>query len=254
MIPKLPDAGFRILEEQANNLLSPTTKEIGGLLGDVANLGRFYMTQNLEKIFKQWAESRNGRILGGEEFKKVMPLLPLASMVSDHELQERWAALMESTATGDGSLPSFGQTLAQLTSEEVRYLDRLWNVVSAPTDELLIVEPQRRPLSYSTLVMTFDPTINTGVSPAELKVFEDRVTAEQNANYERLGRAALVIDDLVRLAIIVEEHIAEPDRFLSLYGDRKIPFERSQTVLRSQYSFSQYGVFFMRAVEVGDSS
>ena len=34
-----------------------------------------------------------------EAFKKIMPLLPLASMVSNDELQEKWALLMESTAT-----------------------------------------------------------------------------------------------------------------------------------------------------------
>jgi hypothetical protein len=247
MIPKLPDAGLKILEEQANNLLSPTIKEIGGLLGDVANLGRFYMTQNLEKIFEKWARSRDGHALGREEFKRVMPLLPLASMVSDDQLQERWAALMESTATADGCLPSFGQTLAQLTSEEVRFLDRLRKLVSMPTDFLSMNRPAREPLSYTNLVRVFDADINTGVSSAEWKLFKERLTDEQKANYERLGRAELAIEDLVRLGIISEDQVEEPDPI----GDSKSPFARSQTILRSQYSFSQYGVFFMRAVTAG---
>jgi hypothetical protein len=246
---------LKILEfEPVKDLLSPSSKEIGELLGTVANLGRFYMTQNLERIFTQWAQFRHGRSLGEHEFKKVMPLLPLASMVSDEELQKRWALLMEDAATNEGCLPSFGQTLAQLTAEEVHYLDRLWKFVSARTDDfldLVMIEPHRQPLPYSTLVMTFDPAINPGVNAAEMKVFSDRLTEAQKANFERLRRAGLLIDDLIRLGIIVEEQMAEPERFLPLYGDKKIPFERSQTVLRSQYSFSQYGVSFMCAVTAG---
>jgi hypothetical protein len=244
----LSDA-IKILEsEPAKNLLSPVTKEIGEFLGTVANLARFYATENLERIFKRWASFRgHAHPLSAEEFKKVMPLLALASMVSDEELQERWAVLMESTATDEGCLPSFGQTLAQLTSEEVRYLDRLWKVVCEPTDHLSVNRPGREPLSYINLVQVFDPDINTGVNPAEWKLFQKQFTDEQKADYERFGRAELAIEDLIRLGIIGEDQVAEPDRYLPL-GDTKIPAGRSQTVLRSQYSFSQYGVYFMQAV------
>src|SRR5216683_6829015 len=116
----LSDAIKILVSEPANNLLSPVTKEVGELLGTIANLAGFYMTGNLESIFTKWAKfRRGGRKLDAEEFKKVMPLLQLASMVSDDELQGNWAALMENTAVQGGCLPSFGQTLSQLTAEEV---------------------------------------------------------------------------------------------------------------------------------------
>ncbi|MGB6481997.1 MAG: hypothetical protein WBE86_00765 [Candidatus Acidiferrales bacterium] len=49
----LPDAISGILNsEPAKNLLSPVSKEVGEFLGSVASLARFYITNNLETIFK----------------------------------------------------------------------------------------------------------------------------------------------------------------------------------------------------------
>jgi hypothetical protein len=230
--------------EPGKNLLSPVTKEVGEFLGTIANMARFYATENLEKIFTKWAKCRrSGRTSDVEAFKRVMPLLPLASMVSEDELQEKWAVLMESTATEDSCLPSFGQTLAQLTAEEVRYLDRLWKFVLKPIDDYVSEHRfGREPLSYSNLVQTFNPDINPGINAAEWKILREQFTDEQKANYERLGRALLVIEDLIRLGIIVKDQVA------------KHPLELRQTKTRSAYSFSEYGVSFMQAVTVKDDT
>ena len=37
--------------------LHPITKEVGEFLGTVANLTRFYATENLEKIFTKWTKA-----------------------------------------------------------------------------------------------------------------------------------------------------------------------------------------------------
>jgi hypothetical protein len=238
----------KLLEtEPVKNLLSPVTQEVGELLGTVANCVRFYMTGNLEKICTKWARLRqSGRAIDVEEIKKVMPLLPSAAMVTDDELQEKWAILMESTATEKDCLPSFGQTLLQLTAEEVRFLNRLWEIVSEPTGLLPRYIPTA-PLSRVTLLTTFDPGIDTGVNSAEREIFKDQFTEAQKANFVRLDRAVLVIDDVVRLGIISKDMTAEPDRFVQ-FGDRTVPVEGSKTVLRFQYSFTQYGISFMQAV------
>jgi hypothetical protein len=242
----LSDVAKILDSEPVKNLFSPVTREVGEFLGTIAGLGRFYATRNLEKIFKEWAQSRRGeRVLTSEEFEKILPLLPTASMVGDPELQKKWAVLMENTATQEGSLPSFGQTLSQLTAEEARYLDDLWNLVSRATDVVSLWKPGMSPLSYGTMVNAFDPTINTGINTTEVQVLQ--FTDEQKANYQRLNRAQLVIDDLVRLGIIIVEQIVEPDNYM-LVGGRKFPFERSRTVLKAQYSFGQYGASFMKAV------
>jgi|SRR5665213_2362865 len=70
--------------EPAKNLLSPVTKEIGDLLGEVANAARFYANDNLQKIFTKRARSRQaeGKTLEAGDFHKIMPLLPMAAMHS----------------------------------------------------------------------------------------------------------------------------------------------------------------------------
>jgi abortive infection alpha-like protein len=223
--------------ELVKNAGSPLTKEIGEFLGTVANLCRFYMTENLESVFTRWAAVRNGRLPTNQELKRAMPLLPQASMVSDEELQQVWAALLESAATDDSFLPSFGQTLAQLTRKEALYLDRLWKLVLAPEGLIRPRRPGRQPVSYTTLIHVFDPSINSGVTEAEIIVFAERFTDEQKANYERLVEAKLVIEDCNRLGIFNVEQKAAADRF-----------SRSSVNILTEYSFSEYGMSFMRAV------
>jgi hypothetical protein len=240
--------------EVVKNFLSPIARELGLTLGTCGEIFRFYSEVNLGKVFTKWAESRRASsspALNAGDFEKIMPLLLLAATASDDELQTRWAALLDSAvADTQGFLPSFGRTLSELTAEEARYLDRLWKNLSAPTGYLSAHRPGREPLSYITLLMTFDPSINTGMNAGEWKVFKDMMTDEQRANYARLGHAELVIQDLERLGILTHEPIAEPDRFLPV-GDKKIPFGRSQTTIRSEYSFTAYGVSFFRAVTTG---
>lgn len=59
IVPNTADRIGKLLNtELAKGLLSPASHEIGGHLGDIANMTRFYATRNLEKIFTTWARSR----------------------------------------------------------------------------------------------------------------------------------------------------------------------------------------------------
>ena len=222
--PLLETVGKILDSEPGKNLLSPATKELGELFGTFANLARFYVTDNLESVFTKWAKFRNGRIIDAETVKKVMPLLPLASMVSEDELQERWAALMESTATKQGCLPSFGQTLSQVSVEEVQYLDRLWKITQSPG---------RAKFGHMQLLHAF-PGIEAG-------------TFYGGGQDDQLDRAKLAVDDLLRLGILDKIEIAEPGRYAE-FGGVRVPIEHTGTKLRSEYSFSPYGTSFMQAV------
>jgi len=235
--------------DAGKKLMLPLAEELGLSLGDLGNIYRFYQREFLEKIFTKWAESRGNKPpLNQEDFRKVMPLLQLASVQNDEELQTRWAALLENTVTTtDGILPSFGQTLSQLTSEEARFLDRLFAFVSQPKGYLSEHRPGREPMEYAALIKVYDPSINTGVNPAERELFKEKMSEEQLKNYDKLTQAELVIQDLERLGIITQTQRAEPDRYIGV-GTTKIPAGRSQIVLRSEYSFTQYGVSFVRAV------
>ncbi|MDR3412321.1 MAG: Abi-alpha family protein [Formivibrio sp.] len=246
------------------NLLSPVTKHVGETLGYVGDIIRFYSYQNLAKIFVKWAEfERGGRELEEDEFRRVMPLLPLAAQVSDDDLQNRWATLLESAAKGDEEfLPSFGQTLSQLTAEEAKFLDRLFAVVTHPKNSFLSERNRGRvPLERELLIRVYDSSINTRVNPAERRVFKDSLTQEQWTNYEKLDKAELIIQDLDRLGIIVEQNSSGPDEYFevphmvgnySLEGfgivGKKIPLHSGRTAVKSTFSLSAYGLSFIRAV------
>lgn len=241
----------KVLAEPINNVLSPPTRELGDFLGTIANLCRFYATENLAKIFKKWAEYRRGeRPLNREDLRKVMPLLPAASMVSDDELQEKWVRLMESATCGDSHSPAFGQTLAQLSAEDVRFLDKLWVTALIPLYNH--VYPMQS-LSFITLVRAFDPGINTGVNDPEFRVYGNQWTDEQKANYENFQRAKLVIDSVIRLGVLREkQEVRELDRVVGLdalnESRREVTIKAGAIRVHVEYSFSPYGVAFMEAV------
>lgn len=95
-----------------------------------------------------------------EEFKKVLPLLPLASVQSDDDLQARWAALLEHTATDGSALPSFGQTLSELSAEEAKFLDRLFSaILQAASHPLTRGIPTEVPISRHGLIHAYDSSI-----------------------------------------------------------------------------------------------
>jgi len=240
--------------EPMNDALTPASKEVGKLLGTITNVFRFYATKNLEKICTKWAEYRRGELPNDEDLRKVMPLLPSASMVSDEELQAKWARLMESAINdADGRASAFGQTLSQLTAEEVRFLDHLWAIVLTPNRTVTAYAPRMRPLSFITLMGAFDPGINTGVNDAEFQIYGHEWSEEQRANYKRLRRARLIIDNVIRLGILRErQEIKESDRHIGLdavsMNRGEVTIKAGDVKLHVEYSFSAYGLSFMEAV------
>jgi len=220
-------AGNLLNAEPIRNLLAPVTKEVGLVLGSIGSLVRFYCEDNLQKVFTKWARQRNGRPLEPAEFTRAIPLLQAASMVSDDELQERWAALLESSVTTpEDVLPSFGQTLSQLTADEARYLDRL--------------RTDARGLSLGTLKHLeeiYDPELRQ-------LFFTDRHNFESKCDHVHL-----VIRDLERLALITaEQSVEEVDVYLRSLGDVQHLLEKlAKQKLKSIYCFSEYGVKFIKA-------
>lgn len=251
-----------LLTEAGKKLITPLAEQLGLALGDLGSIYRRYQHENLGKIFTKWAESeRAGKGLDAEEFKRIMPLLPLAAQVSDDDLQDRWAALLESAAKGDeGFLPSFGQTLSQLTVEEAKFLDRLLEDVSKPKTYSSQYSFLREPMDRSALIRIYDPSIEAWMNPAERRMFQGRLTKEQVENFAKVDRADLIIQDLERVGILVQEQIAEPDAYITIphsvaghdvdssVAGKKIPLHRSQTVIRSLYSLSPYGLTFLQSV------
>jgi hypothetical protein len=232
-------------------IFSPIADEAGKALGSFGEIYRFYQDEYLRSVFKKWGNNRHGKELCSDDLKKIMPLLQLASVQSEDELQDRWAALLENTVSGSqGVLPSFGQTLSQLTSEEARFLDRLFKVATQPQPYLAPHRPGMGPFSRVNLINIYDSSIHTGINPAEREFFKEQLSHEQVENYDKLTQAELVIRDLIRLGIIAEETAGEIDDYMpSEFGISPAgPFTRSPIHMESRYSLSHYGVSFIQAV------
>jgi hypothetical protein len=198
------------------NLLGPVTKEAGELLGDIGNIVRFYTQQNLMKVFKRWAIQRSGKPLYREEFVRAVPLLHAASLQSNEELQEQWAALLESSVTcPDSTLPSFGQALSQMTAEESRFLRDIYN--QSPKVES---RDMRRLIGiYQEATLNLDYLDKEKMKSAEQQAF-------------------LLVNDLLRLGLI-DWHQEPGGRFRE---------EGLVSHLEDRFSHSTYGAQFLNAV------
>lgn len=255
-----------LASDTGKKLVGPVAEQIGHALADVAGIYRYYQNQNLGKIFTKWAESRSDKPpLTEEEFKRIVPLLPLASVQCDDDLQARWAALLEYTsATTDGSaFPSFGQTLSELSPEEAKFLDRLFpSILQAASHPLSKGSPTEVPMLRQWLIHTYDSSIKEpmGISYAEAQRIAKNPTPEDSMNLKKIENANLIIQDFVRLGILLERHNVEPDAYIEIphsiaghqvdwsIAGKKIPSYASQNHLRSDYHLSPYGLSFIRAV------
>lgn len=183
------------------------------------------------------------------------PLLRDAAMQSDDELQDRWASLLENVANNtNGVLPSFGQTLAQLTPAEARYLDRIWAYVSAPQERLSAMRHGRDELSYSNLVNIYNPTLRAP-SPAEMRVHKHRMTPEQIMAFEEVTNFELMLHDLERLNLLGKQAEYSPGR--TSYREiarEEIAFPSGDGRTIVKYALTQYGVNFIWAVRPKRSS
>jgi hypothetical protein len=235
--------------DPVKDLLGPMAQNIGLILGQISDIARFYTQENLDKIFKKWGRQRRGKPLDAETFKRVLPLLKDAAMQSDDELQERWASLLENFATlADGVLPSFGQTLSQLTPSEARYLDQIWEWVSRPTGYLSAKREGRDELSFMSLVEIYKPNLRAP-SPSEMRVFKDRMSPEQIAAFNEMTNFELMLKDLERLGLLEKNAEYVPGKMsFAQVGHKEIPTGLSEGGMKTAYSLTQYGVSFISAV------
>ncbi len=204
--------------EIIKTLLGPVTQQVGLMGGDLAGIVRTYTTFNLAQVLTRWAQQRHNKPLKPAEFVKVIRLLQAASQVSDNDLQECWAALLESSVSEPETfVPSFSQTLALLTPDEARCLDRL---------HLQVVNQEFHLLH-------------------RLGTFDDMATVcFPGADRRAENRGHLLIQDLERLGLIYRER----------EDDDNVPtpitwgFIPSVSGFHTVYHLSDYGLRFVQAV------
>ena len=169
-------------------------------------------------------------------------------MQSDPTLQDRWANLMDSAIDQtEGYLPSFAQTLSEMSADEAHYLDRLWAFFSQPLDINTGLPFAMWPVEHWKLVEVYDPKFRINFGHAEYWLHKDKMGDDDKATYAKLNHIELVIQDLIRLGIISRTEKAEAkDHYL--LGQTPMPMKGSETALKTEYALTHYGVSFIRAV------
>lgn len=224
--------------EPVKNLLGPVTRQLGLIAGDLGSICRFYTNQHLQRVFTKWAEDRRSQPLPPDtDLAKLLPLIYLASLQSDEDLQARWAALLESVVTApDDVLPSFGQTLSQLTAREARYIECLYAHLK---------QIQTRSKNESN---------DLGEENVLLGIYDERLRtmsyAEAQTLKKELAEAELAIADLERLGIIAHRQEAGKMTFTErdLRSTAALSSKVQDIELDSVYFFTEYGISFVRAV------
>jgi hypothetical protein len=114
-----------IAKEFISKLIYPATDEVGGILEDNVKYWRFKNKVNLVLKAKKFLEDKHidpKKILP----KNLIPILENGSLEEDPAIQDMWAKLLASYAKGNVEIQSYPSILKELSSVEVKILERLY--------------------------------------------------------------------------------------------------------------------------------
>ncbi len=204
-------------------------------MGEWARLFSELSRRNVDAILERLDRRRLGKgQLTAEQIGVTFPLFRFASYVSDGDLQDRWAALLDSTISEPNSmLPSFARTLSELNAAEARFLDRLKAVAQSASTEWSVGRFAGE-MDYGEVIAVYDSRLR------EYPFNPSLVTQpEDNRDPELMAQADLAVDDLVRLGILAV-------RFNAITGG---DHDAVDTVILKWFSLSTYGRRFMQAIK-----
>ncbi len=125
-IAETAERGTREIRELVQDFLSPAATEAGQYLADKIRIYRYNAAiRAVQKAKASIGES--GLQTHPIELKRLIPMLEGASLEEDEDLVARWAGLIASAATHSDVLPAFAEILRQLTPEEARMLDFMFD-------------------------------------------------------------------------------------------------------------------------------
>jgi hypothetical protein len=138
MQDKAVEEAAKVAKDFLGKLLDPALQESGGILGDTLAYWRFKNKVNLALKAKRFLEEK-GISPRGVTPKVLLPILEHGSLESSEDLKAKWSAMLANAATPGASEvpPSYAEILRELSSFEVRLLDKLY-------DETLRQEKQKR--------------------------------------------------------------------------------------------------------------
>lgn len=120
------DAALRPFANLIEKLFGGSVEEIGGMWTDRLKIRRF---ERQVKLFERVQEIIADAGLEPRQIKDSIsiPLLTAATLEDDETLQQKWAALLANAADPRTTiLPSFSSILAELSSDQARFLDALY--------------------------------------------------------------------------------------------------------------------------------
>lgn len=125
-VAEAAERGTREMRELVRDFLGPAAAEVGQYLADKVRIYRFNaVLRALRKAKEKIASS--GVDAHPIDLKRLIPMLEGASLEEDEDLVSRWAGLIASTATHGDTIPAFADILKQLSPEEARMLDYIFD-------------------------------------------------------------------------------------------------------------------------------
>ncbi len=172
------------------------------------------LTERREIIMRQiWGRAQEmltGKAIqaGLLRMKTVVPVLQYASLEEDGYLQERWAALLANAAIERGPThAAFAEVLRQLTVQEIRFSDALYNLAEQRTIELKNVPLQQR---------AAESVRNLGTRGDLHKLYCAAVHTESTPN--SMYEFSIVLDNLRRCQIIQVPGMEHPQVSFTVFG------------------------------------
>jgi|ERR1700723_787754 len=124
------EVAFEPVKDLVQKVAGPAAEEIGLTLRDHVRQFRFKGEIHLWTRTKEMLEEA-GISPKHVPLKLLFPLIQNATLEEDESLQDKWAALLaNSCKEGNEILPSFPETLKQITPTEAKFLDRAYDEIS----------------------------------------------------------------------------------------------------------------------------
>jgi hypothetical protein len=106
----------------------------------------------------------------------------------------------------------------------------------------------RDELSYSSLIDIYNPNL-LAPSPAEMRIYRDRMSPEQVAAFDEMTNVELMIDDLERLSLLVKSvHYVSGEASKHEIDGELVSIPSAHSGMKTSYALTQYGVNFILAV------
>lgn len=193
-----------------SHLIGPSAKEVGLTWQDSIRIWRFERALALrEKVERLLAD--RGHNLRPVSLKVLLPAFEFASLEEDDYLQEHWATLLANAADPthrNNMLPAFAEILKQLTANEARLLNYLYQrrsdiekVTADGTTIIGLIDALSRAYAEIRTPPFAEQAEGLGSEPSEddIEIF---VTSGEEIS--------VVVGNLMRLGLIAQRQVPEP--------------------------------------------